>query len=109
MREKVIAVSPAIFSALVVQNINIVIQANAGRFVVIDQTPFAAHALNEPNRGRIRNPEIPSRMDAHTLINLNRTNAALVEHDPHFVGVERTLDRRFERILAGVSRGAERS
>jgi hypothetical protein len=38
-------------------------------------------------------------MDAHTLVNLDRTNTTLVEYDPHFIGVERALDRSLKRVL----------
>jgi hypothetical protein len=38
-------------------------------------------------------------MNANAILNLDRTNAALVEHDPHFIGVERALDRSLKRVL----------
>ena len=43
--------------------------------------------------------KVPCRMRLHILIDLNGANATLGQYCPHFIGIERTLDRRLERAL----------
>src|ERR1700722_2848315 len=77
VRKIMVSVFPSVFDALVVQDLRIVIEADAGAFVIIDQPTLATDALDKPNRGGVAYAKVPSRMDTDVLVNLDWAQAAL--------------------------------
>jgi hypothetical protein len=69
------SVFPAMLDALVVKHLRIVIEADTLGFVVINQSAFPTDTLNEPDRRRITDAEVPCGMRLHIII---RTDLKIV-------------------------------
>ena len=59
VRKVVVSVFPAMLDALVVKHLGIVIEADTRGFIVINQSALPTDTLNEPDRRRIADAEVP--------------------------------------------------
>ena len=81
VREVVIAVLPAMLDAFVVQDPCIVVEPDAGPFVVVDQSSLPTDTLDEPDGGGVRYAQIPgsmARTSVSILIGRMRPSASMV-------------------------------
>jgi hypothetical protein len=99
VREVVLSVFVSTGKAPFIQHLNVVVETDARRFVVVDKPALPANALNEPNCGAVADAQVPGRVDPDVFVDLQLADAALRQHDPHLVGVECSLNSRLPLTL----------